>query len=72
MQLSKIGTKANACWQDIPNHFQFVSLDAFIVMPIHLHGIIIIDKPGYGVEIGHALSLQHPRFRNQGKTPCPP
>jgi len=67
MQLSPIGEKARECWLDIPNHFQFVSLDAFTVMPNHAHGIIIIDKPpGYRtgvdhstvVETGHALSLQ--------------
>lgn len=45
MILSKIGETALTCWLDIPNHFPFVKLDAFIVMPNHIHGIIIIDKP---------------------------
>ncbi|MEI9909868.1 MAG: transposase [Bacteroidota bacterium] len=61
MQLSNIGEKAHECWMNIPNHFQFVLLDAFVVMPNHMHGIIIIDKPvndGGVVETGHALSLQ--------------
>ena len=30
-------------WLKIPNHFQIVSLDAFIIMPDHIHGIIIIE-----------------------------
>lgn len=45
MQLSEIGTIAQKCWVEITNHFPFVELGEFIVMPNHLHGIIIIDKP---------------------------
>jgi putative transposase len=80
-QLSPQGKIANEYWSQIPDHFQFVLLDAFVVMPNHIHGIIVINKPGnetnsFGVETGHALSLQsstknpeqyHPRFRNPGK-----
>jgi len=28
----------------IPEHFPFVILDEFMIMPNHIHGIIIIDK----------------------------
>ncbi len=45
MILSEIGKYAWACWFEIPKHFPFVLLDAFVVMPNHIHGIIIIDKP---------------------------
>ena len=45
MQLSEIGTIAMKYWNEIPKHFPFVVLDEFVVMPNHLHGIIIIDKP---------------------------
>ncbi len=44
MQLSKIGEIADACWLAIPEHFPFVKLGAHIVMPDHVHGIIIMDK----------------------------
>ena len=44
MQLSDIGKIAQKFWLEIPNHFPFVILDAFVVMPNHVHGIIIIDK----------------------------
>ena len=33
------------CWQDIPNHYPFVRLDAVVIMPNHLHGILFFDKP---------------------------
>ena len=48
MELSKIGEIADQCWKDIPNHFPFVKLDAHIVMPNHVHGIVIIDKDDDG------------------------
>ncbi len=44
MYLSEIGVIAENCWNGIPNHFPFVKLDAFIVMPNHVHGILVIDK----------------------------
>ena len=56
MQLSEIGKKANDNWLDIPNHFSFVVLDAFVIMPNHVHGIIVIDKPI--AETLHATSLR--------------
>ena len=45
MVLSEIGRSAETCWFEIPNHFPFVQLGSFVVMPNHIHGIIIIDKP---------------------------
>lgn len=45
LELSGIGEIAYKCWNEIPEHFPFVKLGAFIVMPDHVHGIIIIDKP---------------------------
>ncbi|HAW81743.1 MAG TPA: hypothetical protein DCX27_19800 [Balneola sp.] len=44
MFLSEIGKIANQCWKEIPDHFPFVKLGEFDVMPNHVHGIIIIDK----------------------------
>ena len=35
---------AEKFWNEIPNHFPFVKLDEIIVMPNHIHGIIIINK----------------------------
>ncbi len=45
MVLSDIGKIAEKYWFEIPQHFPFVKLGSFIVMPNHIHGIIIIDKP---------------------------
>ncbi|MGB1448996.1 MAG: transposase [Flavobacteriaceae bacterium] len=44
MILNPIGEIAQAFWREIPVHFPFVVLDAFVVMPNHIHGIIIINR----------------------------
>jgi putative transposase len=44
---SVVGSSVLDCWQAIPDHFPFVVLDAFQLMPNHLHGIIWIDKPDH-------------------------
>ncbi|MGI5924564.1 MAG: transposase [Lentisphaeria bacterium] len=42
MRLNDAGNIACQCWDDIPVHFPNVDLDEFVVMPNHLHGIIVI------------------------------
>jgi putative transposase len=39
-----IGEIARQYWLDIPKFFPFVELDEFVVMPNHIHGIIIINR----------------------------
>jgi REP element-mobilizing transposase RayT len=37
---------AETMWQRIPHHFPFVQLDECIVMPNHIHGILVIVDRG--------------------------
>lgn len=46
MILSKTGMIADKFWCEIPDHFPFVILDEYIIMPNHIHGIIQIDRDG--------------------------
>ena len=50
MRLSEIGKLAEQFWHEIPNHFQMVELGNFVVMPNHVHGILIIDNSKTSVE----------------------
>ena len=50
MRLSEIGKLAEQFWHEIPNHFQMVELGNFVVMPNHVHGILIIDNSQTSVE----------------------
>ncbi len=49
VHLTPLGEEVWSCWRAIPEHFPFVVLGAFVVMPNHVHGIIIIAKP---VDVG--------------------
>lgn len=44
MHLTKSGEISKHCFKQIPNHFPFVSLDDFVIMPNHVHGILFIKK----------------------------
>lgn len=43
MSSNAIGTMIDNVWTAIPRQFQTVQLDAFIVMPNHLHGLVFIE-----------------------------
>lgn len=63
MQLSELGDIAHQNWMGISEHFPFIKLGAFVVMPNHVHGILAIDhsvdiKNHNAVETMHASSLQ--------------
>jgi putative transposase len=82
MQLSNVGVIADLLWHEIKNHAKNVNLGQFVVMPNHIHGILVLtgdgdDGDGGDVETGHALSLRpapsppptigQQRFQNIGK-----
>ena len=52
--LTGIGNIAKRHWLEIPEHFKNVELNEFIIMPNHIHGIVIINN----VETCHCMSLQ--------------
>lgn len=56
MHLSNIGEKAAEFWKEIPHHFSTIKLDEFVVMPNHIHGILIVEdrakvSKGVGVHL---------------------
>jgi putative transposase len=83
MQMSHVGIIADILWHQIPHHAQNVELGAFVVMPNHIHGIIIINNDnadsgavGTGhalaVETRHALSLRLRHGNSPNATPDQP
>jgi len=44
MQVTQWGKIAENCWHDLPNHYLNGRLDAFVVMPNHVHGIVWIGE----------------------------
>ena len=58
MVLSNMGVIADLMWYEIPNHTKNIELGEFVVMPNHIHGILILND---NVETLHATS----RFTEQ-------
>lgn len=44
MRLKRAGEIVAECWNAIPAHFPNLELDTSIVMPNHLHGIVVIAE----------------------------
>jgi REP element-mobilizing transposase RayT len=56
------GESAEKYWREIPEHYPFVQIDEYVIMPNHIHGILIINKilcgdivgtPNLGVPTGN-------------------
>ena len=44
MILNESGRMEEQCWNEIPAHFSHVVLDSFVIMPNHVHGIMLITE----------------------------
>lgn len=73
MLLNDVGKIAADCWRAIPDHFENIVLDEFVVMPNHVHGILRIvhdvemgkiTESGVFVETQHAASLRNNQKRD--------
>ena len=72
MELHDFGKIAHNCWLELPNHFPQILLDEFVVMPNHVHGIVLIQSEQLGEPIAvgarHASPLHgHAAFRGVQK-----
>ena len=62
MRLSEIGKFADATIQRISEHNPYAAIPAYVIMPNHVHMIVVIDTKT--VETVRAPSLQHHRWKN--------
>jgi hypothetical protein len=60
MILNDFGKIVDECWRAIPEHFPSVELGAYVVMPNHVHGIIIIIDGGRGAALLRPYDNQNP------------
>jgi putative transposase len=65
MMLNEAGNIVQDVWRDLPNHYTDTKLDEFIVMPNHVHGIIVIQQEDTSISnptVGevHEPPLQQP------------
>jgi putative transposase len=71
--LNASGKMVQAVWCAIPLHYEGINIDTFVIMPNHLHGIMIIEnneKDGTApvVDIGLARGLSLPDVVQRFKT----
>ena len=55
------GIMAQQSWEELPLRFPSIDLDAFVVMPNHIHGIVLIHRP-VGASLVGALAPDVKRF----------
>ncbi len=59
MQRNQLGGIVKTCWLEIPAYYSIVILDAFVVMPNHIHGIIYVGagspRPSYRPTLGNIV-----------------
>ncbi len=73
MIFNKIGEMVFRFWQEIPNHFKNVEIDEFVIMPNHVHGIVVIlsDDKGVLLEPLHATAVQYKNNKFSKISPKP-
>jgi REP element-mobilizing transposase RayT len=64
METPAVSAVVTMAWQELPSHFLGVEVDAFVVMPNHVHGVLVVTRtdpgqarlaPGAGTTIGHVV-----------------
>ena len=46
MRLNDVGHRVQNVWDALPQHYSRVELDSFVVMPNHIHGIVVLNDAG--------------------------
>ncbi len=49
MILNDVGAMIQDTWFQMPDRYSGIALDAFVVMPNHIHGIVVLNPPEVGV-----------------------
>jgi REP element-mobilizing transposase RayT len=61
---SQMGKIAYQYWVSIPKHFKDIKNDSFIIMPNHVHGILIIDNDNHGDDLCRGTACRAPMDNN--------
>lgn len=63
--LTDLGRLASSCWLEIPQHNQKMICDAFVIMPNHVHGLLLIadlwNPATFTPELPRTFGLPIPR-----------
>jgi hypothetical protein len=65
MRLNRTGRIVERCWSAIPRHSTSADLDAYVIMPNHLHGILWFAGAGYIRPLPVVIGTFKLRFHEQ-------
>ena len=68
MQLNELGKIVENHWNELPTKYSNVSLDEYVIMPNHLHGIIAIQSVGATLAVAKKSNCESKRT---GARPVP-
>jgi putative transposase len=51
VNLNDSGRLIASLWEDLPDHYPGIGTDAFVLMPNHLHGILVLESDAAGRSI---------------------
>jgi len=68
MRLNDGGRIVQATWNELPEHYPSVECDALVIMPNHVHGIVVsVEDDGVGsIDVGAGLKPALP-VPNRGR-----
>jgi REP element-mobilizing transposase RayT len=66
MRLNDAGEIVQSVWDGLPDRFPATELDAFVVMPNHVHGIVAFVGAGLALPAAKGAASSAPTLRNVG------
>jgi len=66
VKVNELGRKVQAVWDDLPVHYPHVATDAFVVMPNHVHGVVVLRDVGAGFKPARTAEYAHTALRRHG------
>jgi len=73
VRLNDMGMVVRDCWTSVPQHFPHVELDAFVMMPNHVHILfwIVNEHPPVGAQHAAPLSVGSTRAKDRAQHAAP-
>ncbi len=71
MKLNWKGKIIYECWENLPNHYSNITLDKFVIMPNHFHGLISIIDNSRGEVTSPDIEHSHKTGRETLPLPIP-
>ena len=73
VHLNETGRMVEAGWQWLAERYEYVDLDAYVVMPNHVHGVLVLTEDRAGKPLGRLVgafkTVTTKRFNKARRTP---